>query len=139
VYCTAKTNSQGCVPHIGASGPASATSAAACFVTASQVINNKTGTLFYGVNGRISVPFQGGFNCVATPRRRTLYQSSAGNAPPDDCSGAFSFDFKARIQSGVDPALVVGAHVDAQYWSRDPVSASTTNLTDAVELVICPR
>jgi len=82
VYCTAKTNSLGCVPHIGASGPTSATNPAPCLVTASQVINNKTGTLLYGVNGRAGSPFQGGFQCVAAPRQRTLYQSSAGNSPP---------------------------------------------------------
>jgi len=30
------------------------------------------------------------------------------------------YDFHARVQSGVDPALVPGRLVYAQYWYRDP-------------------
>ncbi|MBL8803549.1 MAG: hypothetical protein JNN27_16225, partial [Planctomycetes bacterium] len=54
------------------------------------------------------------------------------------CSGAFHYDLNARIQSGVDPQLAVGEEVFAQYWSRDPADASTTNLSNALAFNIRP-
>jgi hypothetical protein len=134
-YCTAKTNSQGCVPAIGSSGAPSVTSASPFNVTATLVINNKNGLLFYGY-WSTNLPFQGGTLCVKAPTLRTLLQNSGGNAPPDDCSGAFSVDFNARIQSGVDPRLQFGRTVFAQYWYRDPAEATTTGLTNALRFVI---
>lgn len=139
VFCTAKTNSLGCVPQIAFTGSASLTSASAFTIGAANILNNKTGTLFYGTNGPAAVPFQGGQLCSVGPHRRTPYQSSGGSSSGDDCTGAFSLDFRAHLQSGVDPALTLGVRVDAQYWSRDPQDAHTTNLTDAVEFVICPK
>jgi FG-GAP repeat len=138
VYCTAKTNSQGCVPAIAYSGSPSATLAQPFAISVSQVINNKTGTLYYGVNGQLAAPFQGGTQCVAGPRVRTPLQLSGGNPPPDDCSGLFTYDFNARIQSGVDASLVAGAIVDAQYWMRDGAASFQTGLSDALQLTIAP-
>jgi hypothetical protein len=66
-------------------------------------------------------------------------QTSGGNTqPPDDCSGAYALDFNAWIQSGVDPALGVGAVVDVQCWSRDPGDPFGTSLSDALELTVAP-
>ena len=135
-YCTAKTNSQGCVPAIGFSGAPGSTASASFDVSATNVLSNQTGLLFYGATGPSSTPFQGGLKCVASPTRRTPVQSSGGNPPPVDCSGQFSFDFNAHTASGVDPALITGTQVWAQYWSRDPALPSTTNLTDAVTFTI---
>jgi hypothetical protein len=42
--------------------------------------------------------------------------------------------FNARIASGVDPSLVAGAEIYAQYWSRDPASASHTGLSNSPAL-----
>jgi hypothetical protein len=42
------------------------------------------------------------------------------------CSGVLSIDFNGWIASGIDPALVAGQHVAAQFWYRDPQSPSTT-------------
>jgi Tol biopolymer transport system component len=130
-YCTAKTNSQGCVPLITASGTPSDSSPAPFTVGAQQVINNRNGLLFYGFGPNFA-PFQGGQMCVAPPIDRTSVQSSGGNATPTDCSGSFAFDFNAHAQSGADPVLVPGTVVYCQYWYRDPASASTTGLTDAL-------
>jgi hypothetical protein len=47
-------------------------------------------------------------------------------------------DFNAVIQAGGDPALLVGATVDAQAWYRDPADAFTTGLSNAVEFRVCP-
>ena len=139
-YCTAKTNSQGCTPAIAFSGSPSASSGAPFAITASQVINQKTGLLLYGY-GQASTPFQGGTLCIAAPLVRTAPQDSGGTSPPAaDCSGTYSYDFNARIQSGADPALVAGATVAAQYWYRDPADPTgfATGLTDAVTFTIGP-
>ena len=136
VYGAPQLNSQGCSPSLSTSGSPSVSSAAPFGIDAHNLINNKSGLLFYGFALRAS-PFHGGTLYIDPPLRRTALQNSGGNAPPDDCSGAFSYDFNARIQSGVDPSLVHGARVFAQYWSRDPSSAPTTNLTNAVEFTVC--
>jgi hypothetical protein len=135
IYCTAKTNSLGCTPAIGFSGSPSATSGSPFVVRASNVLSHKSGLCFYGFAAN-NAPFQGGTMCAQSPLRRTLLQDSGGNQTPD-CSGLYSLDFNARIQSGVDPQLVPGANVYAQFWSRDPATQSTTGLTDALAFTIC--
>ncbi len=107
-------------------------------IGAVQVVNNKSGLLFYGLAGRCALPFQGGLLCATPPLRRTSIQSSGGNPPPDDCSGSFHFDFNAWMQGGADPDLVPGVQVNGQHWYRDPQSPSTTGLTDAIEFSVCP-
>ena len=136
VYCTAKTNSLGCVPSIGSSGAPSVSSAVPFTITATNVLNQKTGLLFYGYSQQIS-PFQGGFKCMASPTHRTPTQNSNGSSSPaSDCSGSYAFDFNAWIQGANDALLIAGQEVDAQFWSRDPASASTTGLTGAIRFVI---
>ncbi len=139
VYCTAKLNSQMCMPAIGFSGEPSVTSPSPFDISASEIINNKNGILFYGFAPN-NLPFQGGTLCVLPPTKRTPVQNSGGNPPPNDCSGTFSYDFNALIQSGTDPGLVLAAQVFAQYWFRDPgdLSGFGTGLTDALEFEICP-
>jgi len=136
-YCTAKVNSQLCAAAIEWVGSPSASAGGPFFITAAQMINRQNGILFYGLAPQ-GVPFQGGVLCVASPVKRTPVQSSGGNPPPDDCSGAYLFDFNAWIQGGQDPALVPGVTVYAQYWSRDPAAASFTSLSNAVRFTICP-
>jgi len=138
VYCTAKLNSQGCLPAIGYAGYPSASDPAPFVIGATQVVNNKNGLLFYGLAGRSALPFQGGLLCVKPPFRRTPIQSSGGNPPPADCSGSFAFDFNAWMQAGADPGLAPGVRVNGQHWYRDPASPSTTGLTDAIEFEVCP-
>jgi hypothetical protein len=136
-YCTAKINSLGCSPAIGFNGSPSATSGAAFLITATQFINLKSGLLFYS-HKPTGIPFLGGTLCAASPTRRTPVQGSGGSASGADCTGTYSLDFNARIHSGVDGALVAGAEIYAQYWARDPVSASTSSLSNAVRFVINP-
>ncbi len=130
-------NSLGCTPTISYSGTPSATVIGSFLIKATNVINNKNGLLFYGFQSS-GLPFQGGTLCVKAPVKRTSVQSTHGNAPPNDCSGSMSFDFNLYIQFGVDPSLVAGRQVFTQYWSRDPSSASTTSLTNALRFVINP-
>jgi hypothetical protein len=136
-YCTAKVNSLGCTPAIGTSGNASYTSATPFVISATNELNQKNGLLFYGY-APSSTPFQGGFKCVASPTIRTTTQNSGGSAVGNDCTGSYAFDFNAWIQSHVDTSLLPGAEAFAQYWSRDPASASTTNLTNGVRFTVCP-
>ncbi len=135
-YGTAKVNSLGCTPEIGWSGCPSATSNAPFLVTASNVLNQRAGLMFYGF-GPAATPYSGGFRLVANPIRRTPSQNAGGNAAPaNDCSGSFAYDMNARIQSGIDSGLVVGASVYCQYWTRDPADPFTLGLTDGLSFVI---
>jgi hypothetical protein len=101
------------------------------------VISQKSGLLFYS-HAPATKPFQGGTLCVKGPLKRLAPQNSGGSPNGADCSGAFAYDFNARIQSGLDPTLVAGAEVFAQFWSRDPQSPSQTSLSDAIRMLIHP-
>jgi hypothetical protein len=135
-YCTGKTNGAGCVAMVVGSGGASASAASPFTLTAVQVINGKAGLLFYGF-GSAALPFQGGTLCVQAPLRRSSINNSGGSPSGTDCSGSLSDDFNARIQSGVDPALVVGVEVYAQFYYRDPGNTFGVGLSDAVKFAIC--
>ncbi|MCC7012731.1 MAG: beta-propeller fold lactonase family protein [Planctomycetes bacterium] len=145
-YCTAKTNSLGCVPFIGASGQASASATSGFLVVGAQMRNLKPGLLFYGFSGRAAAPFQAGTMCVAAPRFRGITSSSNGNAAPaDDCSGRFALDLNAFASGALGgnpmPGLrVVGSVVNCQWWGRDTGFAppNNTTLSDALEFTICP-
>jgi hypothetical protein len=137
VYCTGKINSLGCQPAIGFSGVPSASSSAPFTVTATGIINQKIGLLFYS-GQPVSVLFQGGFKCVANPSLRTPAQTSGGATSGSSCTGAYSLDFNAWMASGADPSLGAGAEVFAQFWSRDPASPSHTSLSNALRFVINP-
>lgn len=137
VYCTSKLNSLGCTPAIGASGLASATNAAPFTISCQQQVSQRLGLLFYGFEPN-ALSFQGGWLCVKPPHRRTAVQSSGGSPGGGDCTGAFTFDFNARIQAGVDSSLVAGVTVYAQYWSRDPGASFNVNRSDAVRFGVAP-
>jgi hypothetical protein len=136
IYCTAKTNSAGCVPSIATSGTPSASAGSGFTIQTSNVLDNKFGLYFYSKSGPNNAPFQGGILCAASPQVRTLVQNSGGTPP---CGGAFQIDFNAYVASGADPALVAGAQVWVQTWSRDPGFAppDNTSLSDAVSFTLC--
>jgi hypothetical protein len=138
LYCTAKVNSAGCTPSIHAVGFPAVGTPAGFDISATELLDNKFGLLFYGKSGPFSFPFQGGTLCVMPPQSRTDTQSSGGGANPP-CDGFMSVDFNAYVATGADPGLVAGQTVWAQYWSRDPGFAppDNTNLTDAVEFTLC--
>ena len=133
-YCTPKMNSQGCLPAIGSSGSPSLASSS-LVVTASNVLNNKVGLLFWGY-AQSNNPFQGGIKCVASPTKRTPTQGSGGNPPPDDCSGAYAFTFDSAYMA--NKGIGLGDTIFCQWWSRDPSAPFTTGLTNALAFTVCP-
>ena len=140
-YCVGKSNSLGCTPAIGFQGNAILSSPNPFWVTGSNVINDKSGLLFYGL-APVSVPFLGGTLCVLPPLQRTPIQKlrrqhAAGRRLLGD-SGCSTMN--AQIQGGTDPDLVVGVTVYAQYWGRDPGLASPNDvqLSNAGTFVILP-
>jgi glucose/arabinose dehydrogenase len=136
-YCTAKLNSQFCLPAIAISGAPSATNFGNCLVTASNILNNRNGLMFYGYQTAAN-PFQGGILCVQNPVRRTAVQNAGGSAGGTDCTGTFSFDLNAFIASGADPLLtVVGQTFACQYWSRDSGDQFGSSFTNGVQGQIC--
>lgn len=137
VYCTSKTNSLGCLPGILATGtPSAGRNTAAYTIFTSQALPGKAGLLFYGIFGPNAAPFQGGHLCVAPPTKRTPLQTSTATGSPP-CTGVFSFNFNAHIQSGTDPELNYGRQVWAQWWTRDSGVASGTSLTNGLTFTIC--
>jgi hypothetical protein len=137
VYCTAKTNSAGCLPAISASGSPSASAGNGFSLSTTNVLHNKFGLYFYSKTGPSTIPFQGGTLCTQLPLVRTTLQNSGGLPA---CGGIYSIDFNAYVASGKDPALVAGQQVWIQAWSRDPGFAppNNTSLSDAVTFTLCP-
>lgn len=145
VYCTAKTNSLGCIPTISGAGVPSATNGSGFNVYTSQVINNKPGLYVYGNTGRSAAPLSGGILCVNAQLKRSVPLSSAGNPPPNDCSGIYGLDFNlfAVGGGGGSPAAflsVPGSVVDCQLWGRDNGFAPPDNatLSDGLEWTVGP-
>jgi hypothetical protein len=146
VYCTAKLNSLGCMPAIAGIGLPQASAFTGYLIQGSQVRNNKSGLLFYGVNGRVGTPFQGGTLCVKPPIKRTPARNSGGTpAPVNDCSGVYEVDMNAFAHglyggSPLPELLVPGSLVTSQWWGRDPglPSPNNTTLTNGLEFTVLP-
>ncbi|HTF90873.1 MAG TPA: DNRLRE domain-containing protein [Planctomycetota bacterium] len=144
VYCTAKLNSQSCLPAIGSSGTSSASAGSGFTLSCGSVLNGKPGLLIYTNAGRAALVFQGGTLCLASPIRRSTPLSSGGSLPPlVDCTGVYSIDvnaFTVGALGGLPAAYLAtpGTLVDAQFWGRDNGFAPPDNstLSDGVEFVV---
>lgn len=136
-FCTAKLNSQFCLPTISATGTPSLSGGVGSFLIDSGLqMPLVNGFLLYGYAAD-SIPFQGGFLCIAPPTVRTGVQFSGGSTG-NPCSGSFTFDFGAYLASGADANLTCGTEVYSQYWSRDTgfTAPNNTNLSLGLEFTI---
>jgi glycosylphosphatidylinositol phospholipase D len=136
-YCTGKTNSLGCVPSMTWQGSASLSSTAPFLLRAINVLNQKSGLVFYGFRSA-QQPFSGGFLCVQSPTIRSASVSSGGSTSGNDCSGVISIDFNPIAQAGATPGLTLGNEIYAQVWSRDPAGVGTTSLSDGLHFLLNP-
>jgi len=136
-YCTAKLNSAGCTPSIGASGAPSLSIGDGFHVTSFNQLNRKVGLLMWAGN-QAAIPFGGGTLCLGAPMGRTPLQFSAGSTLGTDCSGTFDFWFSQAFMQSKN--LSAGQPIYAQYWSRDPGYAAPQNiaLSNALAFEILP-
>ena len=140
-YCTAGTSTSGCLPSITATGSPSVASTLGYTIHVANVEGAKLGLIFYGISGRAISSWGGGssFLCVKPPTQRMPLASSGGTS--GQCNGAFDTDWLAYLAanpSALGAPFSAGETVDAQCWYRDPPSAKTTNLSNALEFVTVP-
>jgi hypothetical protein len=138
-YCAGGTTSSGCVPSMSASGVPSIASASGFVLSASQLEGSKTGLIFYGISGRLMNPWGASYLCVKAPVQRTGNALTGGTN--GQCDGALALDWLAYLASqpgALGSPFAAGQVVDAQCWFRDPPSAKTTSLSEALEFTTCP-
>ena len=135
VYCTAKTNSLGCVPKIGFGGDPTLSGPDDFTVRATEVLAGKPGLFFWSVNGTAAIPFLGGTLCAQPPLTRTGVVVASGNV---GCEGAFGFYFSQAYAASA--GVTAGQTVTGQFWSRDVDHPDGTGvgLTDAIAAQWCP-
>ena len=137
-YCTAKVNSLGCTPAISSGGePHTAGAVDAFFVSAHNVLNNKSGLFLWSFSPAL-LPFGGGTLCVGPPVVRTTAMVSGGTPTGSDCSGSYSYRFTQAYLAakGITP----GTSVYVQAWSRDSGFAAPNNigLSDGLHFTAAP-
>jgi hypothetical protein len=135
-YCTSKVSSQGCMPVTFGQGAPSLGAPASFSFGAGNVDAGQNGILFFGTTGQNSAPFQDGFLCVQAPLYRLNVVNSGGAA---GCQGSFTYTLNDLLSQPQGGGLVVaGAVLNIQAWYRDPPSASTTGLSNGLQLTVCP-
>ncbi len=139
-YCTAKFNSQFCLPSISYTGHPTFSGSDDFVLHAQNEINHKPGLLVWSLSPS-SKPFGGGTLCVHSPIKRTPVQDAGGSALPTiDCSGGYSFAFTNAY--AIQHNLTSADTIYAQFWSRDPDQpyqpSEQIALTDALSFSICP-
>ncbi|MCC7011365.1 MAG: hypothetical protein IT454_02285 [Planctomycetes bacterium] len=140
-YCTAGTSSNGCTPSISGLGVPSANAGGGFTIAVTGLEGQRSGLIFYGVNGRNLAPWSGGTSalCVKSPVQRTTLLNSGGVSGA--CGGAFALDWNAFVAShpgALGAPFSLGQIVSAQAWYRDPPAPGSTNLSDALEFSVCP-
>ncbi len=142
-YCTAKTNSNGCLPAISlTSGPIAMTGAS------SVTLNNLSekpgaashiGQVFWNTVGPNGAPFNGGFLCVKGPGivRIAPAANYGGTAGATTCLGSLSQNLNASLAAHPAQASA-GMTVYVQGWARDTAAFQGIQLSAAFSAVICP-
>lgn len=137
-YCSAKTNSQGCVPVLDASGFPSLSDPTPFTLNASLLVNQMHADLYLSQTGAAALPFNGGFLCLAPPLIATPLVITGGSTQGFDCSGSLSVDVNALLQSGAIPGVVAGDTLYAQCIYRDNPLPDGTGMTLGVQFIVQP-
>lgn len=141
-YCTAGTSTNGCTAVMSAIGAPSAAASSGFQLVSSGVEAQKAGLIFYGISGRVLLPWKPGstsYLCVKLPTQRMTMASSGGAA--GSCDGLFLTDwlgFLASNPGSLGQPFQAGAVCDAQSWYRDPAAPGATNLSNGVEWILTP-
>lgn len=133
VYCSAKTNSGGCLPEIGWTGKPSVSTGFG--LTCALVTGAQFGLLFWGAQPA-DLPFMGGRLCLTGPLVRTPIVSSGGAAGPN-CTGFLQRDLSPAYLAA--HSLGPGAVLYGQWWMRDPFLAiDPIGLSAGLRVVLRP-
>ncbi|MEM6674061.1 MAG: hypothetical protein AAF726_14545, partial [Planctomycetota bacterium] len=139
IFCDGKTNSQGCVPTIVASGAPSFSGADNFQVTATDVLNETNGFFTFGT-GPDNASFLGGVLCVGGTVTRSQVTFSGGTVgnPGADCTGQAAFPVTQMFM--MSSGWLAGQTLYTQYISRDGGFASGNNasLSDGLRFTIAP-
>jgi Tol biopolymer transport system component len=142
-YCTAGTTTNGCVSAISSTGTPSATAGSGFTIAVTAMEGQKQALLFYGTDnsGFAALPWGPGpsWLCVKPPVQRTGVYSSGGSF--NACDGALALDWNSYVAttpSALGSPFAPGQLVFAQAWFRDPPSAKTTALSDALAFLVGP-
>ena len=142
-FCTVGTSANGCVASMSATGTPSASATSSFVLSATSTDGQRSALIFYGLDNLNFTPAPWGssssFLCVKAPTQRTPLQNSGGTSGA--CDGAIALDWRAFV--ALNPAalgnpLAPGQQVFAQTWLRDPASAKTTALSNALSFVVLP-
>jgi len=141
-YCTSATTSNGCTPAMTAQGTASASASSGFVLRVDSVEGQRTGLIFYSINGQIALPWAPGsssFLCVKSPTQRMGSGSSGGTS--GQCDGVLASDWNAYMATNLGALgqpRSAGQTFDAQAWFRDPPAPKTTNLSNAYHFTLAP-
>lgn len=137
-FAEAKENSAGCRPWVTWTGQPSASAGSGFVLEAHSELNRRAGRLMYSYQW--TYPNALPYLVLAPPIRRLSLDRTKGSPSGVDCTGHLEVDFNAWIARRVDPGLVPGVTVYAQFWTSDDGFPPPGNygLTDAIDLTILP-
>lgn len=126
------TATQGCTSAMSWTGVPSASNAGPFTTTCNGLNQNVNAIQFYGINGPTSTPWSlQSMLCVKGPLRRLPLGNTGGVSP---CTGSVSNNLNPIMFS--DGPYLSGQKINTQVWQRDPASAKTTQMSQALEFTL---
>jgi subtilisin-like proprotein convertase family protein len=143
-FCTGGTTAHNCVASISGNANPSVSFANPCAISVASVEGQKTGLIFYGIDNTGYTPItwaagSSSFLCVKAPTQRTGTQGSGGTN--NACDGTLALDWNAYVANNpgsMGLPFSAGDEVFLQAWFRDPPSAKTTSLSNALRMTYQP-
>lgn len=130
-----------CLGHVAGAGSPSASLSTPFSLTVAPLQGQRSALLFYGVGGRIALPWGsgGGSLCVRAPLQRTDTQLTGGTLGA--CDGSLVLDwnaYHAAHPNALGQPWSAGDHIAVQAWARNPSASSSTALSDTLEFLLEP-